>query len=266
MAADLSGRTALVTGAASGLGAAIAERLAQAGARVVVSDRHAAPGLAFCQRLAGDGHDVDFVEHDVADGTSWQRALRHVREGSTALDILVNNAGIQQAKSIEEADLDDLRAHMRVNLGGVHLGTVRGIAAMAQRAGRPAGAIVNVISTYGLVGEEFNAPYCASKGAAQAVTQAAARYCRERRLPVRVNAVHPGCIMTPLVEREHRETLAKLPGGNAAALWEEWRLEHPIGRLGRPADIAAAVLFLVSDGAAAISGLDLPVDGGYLAQ
>ncbi|MEX0807404.1 MAG: SDR family NAD(P)-dependent oxidoreductase [Dongiaceae bacterium] len=266
MAADLSGRTALVTGAASGLGAAIVERLVRAGARVIVSDRHAAQGLALCQRLAGDGHDVDFVEHDVADGASWQRTLQHIRAGGGALDILVNNAGIQQAKTIEEANTDDLRTHMRVNLGGVHLGTLRGIAAMADRAGRPAGAIVNVISTYGLVGEEFNAPYCASKGAARAVTQAAARYCRERRLPVRVNAVHPGCIITPLVEREHRETLAKLPGGDGAALWEEWRLEHPIGRLGQPADIAAAVLFLVSDGAAAISGLDLPVDGGYLAQ
>ena len=266
MGIDLSGRTALVTGAASGLGAAIAERLARAGARVVVSDRNAAPGLAFCQRLASDGHDVEFVEHDVADGASWQRAFRHVREGGGTLDILVNNAGIQEAKSIEEATSADLRAHMRVNLGGVHLGTVRGIATMVERAGRPPGAIVNVISTYGLVGEEFNAPYCASKGAAQAVTQAAARYCREHRLPVRVNAVHPGCILTPLVEREHRQTLAKLPQGDGNALWEEWRLEHPIGRLGQPADIATAVLFLVSDGASAISGLDLPVDGGYLAQ
>ena len=104
------------------------------------------------------------------------------------------------------------------------------------------------------------------KDVAQAVTRTAARYCRERRLPVRVNAVHPGCILTPLVEREHRETLAKLLRGDGDALWEEWRLEHPIGRLGQPADIAAAVLFLASDAAAAISGLDLPVDGGYLAQ
>jgi NAD(P)-dependent dehydrogenase (short-subunit alcohol dehydrogenase family) len=244
------------------LGAAISERLACAGARVVLSDRCEEAGIGLRDRLAGSGLDVEFLLHDVAESASWERLFHHVRP----LDILVNNAGIQHAMSIEEADLDDLRDHMRVNFGGVHLGTVRGIAAMATRNGRPAGAIVNVISTYGVVGEEFNAPYCASKGAARAVTQAASRYCRELGLPVRINAVHPGCIMTPLVEREHRETLAKLPQGDGKALWEEWRLEHPIGRLGEPADIAAAVLFLVSDGASAISGLDLPIDGGYLAQ
>jgi 3(or 17)beta-hydroxysteroid dehydrogenase len=266
MRIDLAGRVALVTGAASGLGAAIAVRLARSGARVKLSDLRVDPGRALCDSLAADGHDVEFLQHDVGDGESWTRVFGRVLEAGAGLDIIVNNAGIQHAKSIEEATLDDLSAHMRVNLGGVFFGTVRGIAAMADRRGKQPGAIVNVISTYGMVGEEFNAPYCTSKGAARAVTQAAARHCRSQNVPVRINAVHPGCIVTPLVEREHRETLAKLPMGDGDALWDEWRAEHPIGRLGLPADVAGAVLFLVSDRAARVSGLDLPVDGGYLAQ
>lgn len=128
------------------------------------------------------------------------------------------------------------------------------------------GVIVNVISTYGLVGEEFNAAYCTSKGAARAVTERAAALCRERKLPIRIHAVHPGCCVTPLVEREHRETLPYTATQDGAALWEEWRLEHPIGRLGRAEDIADAVLFLASDRARFLGTIDLPVDGGYTAQ
>lgn len=261
---DLAGRTALVTGGASGIGQAIAASLAAAGAQVVIGDVSPERGEAVVAKIAARGGAIRFVRQDVTSGADWDRVLGEIAARGP-LDILVNNAGVQWARSIEEAKPDDLRNHLRVNLGGVHAGTMRAIRIMGDRT-HGEGVIVNVISTYGLVGEEFNAAYCTSKGAAQAVTERAAALCRDRKLPVRIHAVHPGCCVTPLVEREHRETLPQMAGRDGAALWEEWRLEHPIGRLGRAEDIADAVLFLVSDRARFLGTIDLPVDGGYTAQ
>jgi len=256
MSFSLTGRIAVVTGAASGLGAAIAERLEQAGAQVVGTDIRHGP----------DAEAAGLLHHDVASPDSWRSVLDQVLARFGRLDILVNNAGVQRARSIAEAEFADLEFHMRVNLGGVYLGTALGIEAMSSLTGGPGGAIVNIVSTYGVVGEEMNAPYCASKGAARAISMAAAEHCRRNRLPIRVNALHPGCCITPLVQQEHKDTLALLASGDGEALWEEWRTEHPIGRLGQPADIAGAVLFLASDAGRLISGADVPVDGGYLAQ
>ena len=259
---DLTGRTALVTGGASGIGQAIAASLAVAGAQVVIGDVTPERGERAAGEIAARGGRVRFVRHDVTSGADWDRVLGEL---AAPLDILVNNAGVQWARSIEDAKPDDLRNHLRVNLGGLHMGMMRAIRMMGDRRVGD-GVIVNVISTYGLVGEEFNAAYCTSKGAARAVTERAAALCRERRLPIRIHAVHPGCCVTPLVEREHRETLPYTSTQDGAALWEEWRLEHPIGRLGRAEDIADAVLFLVSDRARFLGTIDLPVDGGYTAQ
>lgn len=261
---DLAGRTALVTGGASGIGRAIAASLASAGAQVVIGDVSPERGEAVAHEIAANGGKARFVRHDVAWGADWDRVLGEIAANGS-LDILVNNAGVQWARSIEDAKPDDLRNHLRVNLGGLYMGMSRAIRMMSGRATGD-GVIVNVISTYGLVGEEFNAAYCTSKGAARAVTEHAATLCRERKLPVRIHAVHPGCCVTPLVEREHRETLPYTTTQDSAALWEEWRLEHPIGRLGRAEDIADAVLFLASDRARFLGTIDLPVDGGYTAQ
>jgi NAD(P)-dependent dehydrogenase (short-subunit alcohol dehydrogenase family) len=264
MKIDLAGRTALVTGGASGIGRAIAASLATSGAEVVMGDVSPERGEAAAGEVAARGWNVRFVRQDVTSGADWDRVLGEIA-ARRPLDILVNNAGVQWARSIEDAKPDDLRNHLRVNLGGLYMGMTRAIRTMGDRTTGD-GVIVNVISTYGLVGEEFNAAYCTSKGAARAVTERAAALCRERKLPVRVHAVHPGCCITPLVEREHRETLPQMPGRDGAALWEEWRLEHPIGRLGRAGDIADAVLFLASDRARFLTTIDLPVDGGYTAQ
>ena len=264
MTVDLSGRTALVTGGASGIGQAIAASLAASGAQVVIGDISPERSEAAAGAIATHGGNVRFVRQDVTAGADWDRVLGEIAARGS-LDILVNNAGLQWARSIEEAKPDDLRNHLRVNLGGLQMGMMRAMRIMGDRRSGD-GVIVNVISTYGLVGEEFNAAYCTSKGAARAVTERAAALCRERRLPVRIHAVHPGCCITPLVEREHRETLPQMPGRDGAALWEEWRLEHPIGRLGRAEDIADAVRFLVSDRARFLRTIDLPVDGGYTAQ
>jgi NAD(P)-dependent dehydrogenase (short-subunit alcohol dehydrogenase family) len=261
---DLAGRTALVTGGASGIGQAIAASLAMAGAHVVIGDVSPERGESAVGAITERGGRVRYVRHDVTSGADWDRVLGEIA-AKGSLDILVNNAGVQWARSIEDAKPDDLRNHLRVNLGGLYTGTMRAIRMMADRS-EGDGVIVNVISTYGLVGEEFNAAYCTSKGAARAVTERAATLCRERKLPVRIHAVHPGCCVTPLVEREHRETLPYTSTQDGAALWEEWRLEHPIGRLGRADDIADAVLFLVSDRARFLGTIDLPVDGGYTAQ
>lgn len=264
MKIDLTGRTAFVTGGASGIGQAIAASLAMAGAQVVIGDISPERGEATAGEIAARGGHIRFVRHDVTSGADWDRVLGEIA-AKGPLDILVNNAGVQWARSIEDAKPDDLRNHLRVNLGGLYSGTMRAIRMMADRS-EGDGVIVNVISTYGLVGEEFNAAYCTSKGAARAVTERAAALCRERKLPIRIHAVHPGCCVTPLVEREHRETLPYTATQDGAALWEEWRLEHPIGRLGRADDIADAVLFLVSDRARFLGTIDLPVDGGYTAQ
>ena len=244
----LSGRCAVVTGAASGIGRATAELFAAEGARIVLVDRDADAARAVAGGLAGRDHRV--VVMDVADEAGWRALAASLDAGC---DILVNNAGVAALDPIAATSLARWRATMAVNLDSVFLGT-RALLPILARSGR--GAIVNVASIRGIIGGVNATAYCASKGAVRLFTKAVALECAEQGNGVRVNSIHPGLIDTPLAAAAltDRETAA----GRMAAL--------PMARAGRPAEIAAAILFAASDAARYMTGAEIVIDGGTIAQ
>lgn len=251
-------KVALVTGAASGIGLACAERLAAEGARVVLADIDAANGSAQARRLAEAGLAAEFVEHDVACEGHWSRVIGAVLARHGRLDALVNNAGIARVADVELETLDGWRETMAVNLDGVFLGTQAAIRAMRGRGG----SIVNISSIDGIVGEPLVAAYTASKGGVRIFTKSAALHCARQGYGIRVNSVHPGFVMTPMVAG----ALAGMAPETAAAFQADLLGRIPLKRLADPIEIAHAVLFLASDESGYMTGAELVVDGGYTAR
>ncbi len=239
----MTGKTALITGAGSGIGAATARLFAAEGAK--------AESVAAEARAAGA--EAYGAAHDVRDEAQWQAIVAEVVARFGGLDALVNNAGIGNGRrALLETDLAAFREVQAVNLDGVFLGVRYGGEQMAKQK---RGSIVNISSIYGLVGAPSSASYCASKGGVRLLTKAAAY--EWAHLGIRVNSVHPGFIDTPLV-RPHIEN-------NDAA--RDWIVAgHPIGRLGRAEEIAEACLFLCSDASSFSTGSELVVDGGWTAR
>jgi NAD(P)-dependent dehydrogenase (short-subunit alcohol dehydrogenase family) len=257
---DLSGRVALVTGGARGLGAAAAKALAAQGAKVVVSDL--SDGATVADAIGGA-----YVKHDVTIEDEWIAAIKFAKERFGGLDILVNNAGIFWMKPIALETLESFRKMQQVNVEGVFLGLKHGIPAIAERASKwdGGGAIVNLSSVAGIVGAPMTLAYNASKGAVRLMTKAAALECARAGMKVRVNSVHPGIIETPMME-EAMGALSASTGEGGNALKERFASFHPMGRMGRDTDIANAVVFLASDKAAFMTGSELVVDGGMTAM
>ncbi|MEQ9004542.1 MAG: glucose 1-dehydrogenase [Pseudomonadales bacterium] len=263
---DLRGRVALVTGAARGIGAAIARRLAAGGASVLVTDIEEEGARTSAAEIVEGGGEAAGLGLDVADEAAWAKAMNAVVERFGALDVLVNNAGVaSSARPLETLSLASWRRLTSINLDGVFLGTKHAIPRLAERAGRWHGgaAIVNVSSVMGFVGGRHAAAYCASKGGVRLFTKAAALELAPKH--IRVNSVHPGFIDTPLFRAGVARMEAAEPGSG-----ERFRSavinRHPLGRLGAADDIADGVAYLVSDAAAFVTGTELVVDGGYLAQ
>jgi NAD(P)-dependent dehydrogenase (short-subunit alcohol dehydrogenase family) len=249
----VQGKVALITGAGSGIGRATAELLAAEGASVVVTDID--PGAA--EAVARDnGERSAYCTLDVADEEQWSRAIELCLERHGGLDILVNNAGIVLLKNLEKISLAEWRHQNAVNLDGVFLGTRFGIVAMKKRGG----AIVNIASVAANAGIHTAAAYCASKGGVRSFTKAAALHCAHYKYPIRINSLHPGYIATPLLEGLARGR------GDVDKNLQQLAAAHPIGHLGKPDDIAQGILYLVSDAAAFVTGSELIIDGGYLAQ
>ncbi len=248
----LDGRHALVTGGASGIGEATVKELARAGASVWIADID----YAAAQSLAQSVPSAKALLLDVTRTESISKAVSQVG----ALDILVNNAGIGHVGSIETTEPEDFDRVMEVNVRGVYLVTRAFLPLLlaAHQQHEAVGTIVNIASVSGLVGIKQRFAYCTSKGAVVAMTrQLAVEYPRT----LRVNAICPGTVQSPFVEAY----LEKFHKDNKDEMRVELRARQPVGRLGRPEEIAAMVRYLASDEAAFINGSLLNIDGGWTA-
>lgn len=254
----LNSTVALVTGGASGLGKAIAHRLASDGARVVITDIQRDLGEA----TAEEG-GFTFLQQDVCDETQWTGIVSEIEERFGGLNVLVNNAGIlgpKDAVNPENTRLADWKRIFEINVEGVFLGCRAAIAAM-KRAGE--GSIVNISSVAGLLATPYATAYGASKAAVRQLTKSVAQYCAQEKLNIRCNSVHPGDVLTPLWIKQAEEN-ARLRGITAEEIIAEAKAIIPLGEFTLPEDIAAAVSFLVSKHARHITGEKLIVDGGAI--
>lgn len=249
----LAGKVAIVTGAALGLGAATAQRMAEEGARVALLDLHDAEGQALAASI---GAGARYWRCDVAKEAEVARVFGEVIAHFGRLDVLVNNAGISGANKptheLTEAEWDAVQA---VNVKGVFFCTKHAIPAMKRAGG---GSIINLSSIYGLVGGPDVPPYHASKGAVRLMSKTdALTYAPDK---IRVNSIHPGYIWTPMVDAH----LHSMPNFEEAKKMAD--LAHPLGHMGEPDDIAWGCVYLASDEAKFITGSELVIDGGYTAR
>jgi 3alpha(or 20beta)-hydroxysteroid dehydrogenase len=257
---DLTGRKALVTGGAQGLGEGMAHALARAGARVVVADVQEDLGPKVAESLGG-GHG--FVRLDVTDDANWESAIAEATGLLGGLDIVVNNAGVEITSLLVDLDPDQVRRQLEVNLLGTSLGIKHAFRAM--RPGGVAGnggAVINVSSVAATIAFPGIGVYSATKSGVDRLTRVAAMESGKLGYGVRVNCIYPGLVPTAMgmgLANDCAEIgLFSSPQDAVAAVIEL----TPSGRLGEVADMADAVVFLASDAARFVNGAGLPVDGG----
>jgi NAD(P)-dependent dehydrogenase (short-subunit alcohol dehydrogenase family) len=247
----LEGRVALITGAASGIGKATAQRLADEGAAVLVTDIQVEAGEATIKELNDGGGRAAFFKHDVTDESEWEAACAEAVNELGGLDILVNNAGMGDIKPIEDTTLAEWERTVAIDQTGVFLGMK--VAAPHLKKSEHA-SVINISSIFGASGGFGVSPaYHAAKGAVRTLTKNVALHWATEG--IRVNSIHPGFIATPILEQSRN-----------TPIWDGMTALTPMGRLGRPEDIAAGVAYLASDDAAFITGLELYIDGGYMAR
>jgi NAD(P)-dependent dehydrogenase (short-subunit alcohol dehydrogenase family) len=260
---DLTGRKALVTGGARGLGAGMAEALARAGAAVALGDIQEELCKETAQKLRDSGAVAEFVPLDITDDASWERAIATTISELGGLDILVNNAGIEITELVIDLNPDSVRRMLEVNVLGTALGIKHAFRAM--RPGGPAGeggAVVNIASVAATIAFPGIAGYSATKSAVDRLTRVAAMESGRLGYGVRVNCVYPGLVATEMGLQLAQDVVrVGLFGSVDEAIGAVVGLT-PGGRLGEVADMADAVVFLASDGARFITGAGLPVDGG----
>jgi 3(or 17)beta-hydroxysteroid dehydrogenase len=255
----LSGKIALITGGARGIGAGIARAFAAEGARVWITDIDLS-GAQMVARELGEKHCAALL--DVGDEAQWITVVNALLAAEGRLDILVNNAGITgfesegAAHDPEHATLDEWHRVHRVNLDGTFLGCKQAISAM-----RPtrSGAIINISSRSGLVGIPGAAAYASSKAAIRNHSKSVALWCAQQELAIRCNSVHPAAIMTPIWEKMLGD------GPDRAEKMAALVKDTPLRRFGTVEEVAALVVFLASDEAPYITGSELDIDGGLLA-
>jgi NAD(P)-dependent dehydrogenase (short-subunit alcohol dehydrogenase family) len=246
----LKDKVAIISGAASGMGASTAKLFAREGAKVVVADVLEAEGREVAQAIASSGGEARFQKLDVASEKDWEAAVAATLQAYGRIDVLINNAGVSGSDP-DRLSLATWDRQMTINAKGVFLG-MRAVIPVMQKAKQ--GSIVNISSISGIVGQSFvHMGYNASKGAVRTMTKAAAvQFAADG---IRVNSVHPG--LMPPMRTSKLSADPKIRAGFLGSI--------PMGREGRVEEVAYANLFLASDEASYITGAELPVDGGYLA-
>ncbi len=241
----LAGKIALVTGGASGLGAAITRAYVAEGATVIIADIDRANGEALATEL---GPQTRFAALDVTREEQWIALFAELGH----VDVLVNNAGITTHGSIEDLTLDQFRHEFEIDVVSVFLGCKHVIPAMKTHGG----SIINMSSMTGVRAQADLAAYNAAKAAVTHLTKSVALHCAKMRYGIRCNSIHPGAIHTPILEK----VMAQVE--DPKALYDGWVSVHPIGRLGKPEEIAAVAVYLAADESAFTTGAEMRVDGG----
>ena len=250
MAGRVEGKVALVTGGAMGLGKADCERLAEEGAKVVVTDIDLAKAQAVADAIGGHA-----FAQDVRDEARWQEIIGEVERLHGRLDILVNNAGNVIFESIEDCSADNFRLHMAIHVEGTFFGCKYALPLMKASGG---GSIVNMASSASLMGYGTIVAYTAAKGAIRSMTKSIAMHCQDEGYGIRCNALMPGGIETPMVQAvsgRAGQTPMTIPDGPL-----------PADALGSPRDVANMVLYLASDEGRFLTGMEIPIDNGLYAR
>lgn len=248
--ANLEGKVAIVFGASVGIGAATAQVLAKSGAHVMLASRNVVAMKKTVEEIKNDGGEADCFQVDVNNFVEVKAAVSRVVERFGGLDIVVNNAGINDAPvPLHEISDEVYDRIMNTNLKGVFYGMKAGIPALLQRGG---GAVVNVSSVGGLIAAPGISPYCASKHGVIGLSKSAALDYASNG--IRVNVVAPGAVNTAIFNDWQKDDAAR----------DAFIALHPLGRIGQPVEIGAAIAWLASDAAGYITGAVLPIDGGYI--
>jgi 3(or 17)beta-hydroxysteroid dehydrogenase len=251
--ARLESKVVLISGGASGIGAATARLVVREGGKAVIADRDGEKGRFLADEL---GASALFLPLDVTQESAWKKAVAATVETFGGLHGLLNAAGIGTRTDIESCTLEEYRRVNDINALGTFLGCKAAVAAMKQSG---SGSIVNISSVLGLRGAPYAMAYCASKGAVRLLTKHVALHCAQMKYNIRCNSVHPGYIDTPMIAPRLDQAVGNMSG-------RQWLEElHPLGRLGRADEVASMILFLLSDESSFSTGAEFVCDGGLTA-
>ncbi|RHW46310.1 short-chain dehydrogenase [Bombilactobacillus bombi] len=245
----LENKVAIITGGAAGIGLATTKRFILEGAKVVFTDVNDTEGTKVQKEL---GNKAVFIKQNVASENDWIKVVQNTLDKFGKIDILFNNAGIYRIKPIIDISLDEWKQLLDININGVFLGMKHVLPKMASSN---SGSVINASSIAGLIGSAGHVLYGASKGAVRIMSKdEAAEYATHN---IRVNSIHPGYITTAM--SDYASESLKLSK-------EELNKTYPLGRMGKPEEVANLVLFLASDEAAFITGTEIPIDGGFTSK
>lgn len=264
----LKDKTVLITGASRGIGATTARLMAEHGATVFASDILEAEVQQAASEIAGNGGHASAIKLDVTKESDWYAAIDLISSTTSGLDILVNNAGILLAKDFEDVSISEWQTLVNVNMTSVFLGTKICAPALRESAKRNqhGSAIVNVSSIVGLVAAPNDQLYAMTKGGVTLFTKSTAVSFAMKGDRIRVNSVHPGVVNTRMGEQAIAAQAIRLGITDTEEIRKASAERHPMGEIADPIDIANSILFLASDDSRFMTGISLPVDGGYTAQ
>lgn len=264
----LQGRVCFVSGGLRGIGLACVERFLAEGAEVVLSDLDAPDSPLASEVMARLGQAASYVQANVTQEADWSRARDAVQARHGKLHVLVNNAGIDLTGPVETLSMEGWRRIMDINVDGVFLGVKTFVPMLAESGAdvRGGSSIINVSSIMGLVGYSEVSAYNATKGAVRLFTKGIAIEFATKRMPIRANSLHPGFVLTPLLNAGFQRWVDAGAAEKPQDLVDVMAAQTPMGRLADPSELASGVFFLASSDSAYMTGAELVMDGGWTAQ